>query len=94
MYAILSPLSEPIVLFFVFGSGFINAYSPASESEEGALVEIILSSPFVIKGISISVLKSMPIIVLFNGSSPILTLSLKVCWFKFKYEKPSFVFLS
>ncbi|GBD88225.1 hypothetical protein BMS3Abin03_02160 [bacterium BMS3Abin03] len=75
----LLPWSDAIVLFFVFGSGLIYAYSPLKLKVDISLVEIKKSRNFVRKGNSADVLKSVPKIVLLNGSSPILTLSLKVC---------------
>jgi hypothetical protein len=79
IYAMLFPPSDKTVLFFVFGSGSMYAYSPVREIDDISLVEKILSRAFVTTGRSACVLKSSPYMVLLKGSSPIRTLSLKVC---------------
>ncbi|OQA64377.1 MAG: hypothetical protein BWY38_03030 [Ignavibacteria bacterium ADurb.Bin266] len=60
MYAILFPLSESIVLFFVLGSGSIYAYSPVKLKVDISLVEKTLSSSLVKIGKSAEVEKSNP----------------------------------
>ena len=85
IYAIASLLSPGILLFKVLGSGLIAANSPLKVIAEGSLV----LNPgrrftiFVRNLDGISVVKSTPNIELFVGSSPILTLSLRVSCFRF-----------